>query len=92
MPQVTKVGRVVVPVSDQDEAIAFYTRVLGFRVTDKFDLRNIPKFSEGQHGYMVRLPHLWQRSPRSRHGPQIIHGCLRRRGAWDNDQPDHLAG
>src|ERR1700733_11349847 len=30
MPQVTKVGRVVVPVTDQDEAIAFYTRVLGF--------------------------------------------------------------
>jgi lactoylglutathione lyase len=30
VPQVTRVGRVVVPVSDQDEAIAFYTRVLGF--------------------------------------------------------------
>jgi catechol 2,3-dioxygenase-like lactoylglutathione lyase family enzyme len=30
MPRVTKVGRVVVPVSDQDEAIAFYSRVLGF--------------------------------------------------------------
>ncbi len=30
MPQVTRVGRVVVPVADQDEAIAFYTRVLGF--------------------------------------------------------------
>jgi catechol 2,3-dioxygenase-like lactoylglutathione lyase family enzyme len=30
MPQVTRVGRVVVPVRDQDEAIAFYTRVLGF--------------------------------------------------------------
>ena len=32
MPQVTRVGRVVVPVSDQDEAIAFYTRVLGFKL------------------------------------------------------------
>jgi catechol 2,3-dioxygenase-like lactoylglutathione lyase family enzyme len=32
MVQVTKVGRVVVPVSDKDEAIAFYTRVLGFTV------------------------------------------------------------
>ena len=30
MLQVTRVGRVVVPVTDQDEAIAFYTRVLGF--------------------------------------------------------------
>jgi catechol 2,3-dioxygenase-like lactoylglutathione lyase family enzyme len=28
--QVTRVGRVVVPVTDQDAAIAFYTRVLGF--------------------------------------------------------------
>ena len=30
VPQVTRVGRVVVPVSDQDKAIAFYTQVLGF--------------------------------------------------------------
>ena len=30
MPQVTRVGRVVVPVTDQDEAIAFYTSKLGF--------------------------------------------------------------
>jgi lactoylglutathione lyase len=28
--QVTRVGRVVVPVTDQDEAIAFYTSKLGF--------------------------------------------------------------
>lgn len=30
MPQVTQVGRVMVPVSDQDEAISFYTDALGF--------------------------------------------------------------
>jgi catechol 2,3-dioxygenase-like lactoylglutathione lyase family enzyme len=30
VPQVTKVGRVVVPVTDQDDAIAFYTSKLGF--------------------------------------------------------------
>ena len=30
MPKITKVGRVMVPVSDQDEAISFYTTVLGF--------------------------------------------------------------
>jgi catechol 2,3-dioxygenase-like lactoylglutathione lyase family enzyme len=30
VPQVTRVGRVVVPVTDQDEAIAFYTGKLGF--------------------------------------------------------------
>ena len=30
MPQITKVGRVMVPVGDQDAAIAFYTGKLGF--------------------------------------------------------------
>ena len=30
MPKITKVGRVMVPVSDQDRAINFYTRSLGF--------------------------------------------------------------
>jgi catechol 2,3-dioxygenase-like lactoylglutathione lyase family enzyme len=30
MPRITQVGRVMVPVSDQDEAIAFYTSKLDF--------------------------------------------------------------
>jgi catechol 2,3-dioxygenase-like lactoylglutathione lyase family enzyme len=30
MPQITQVGRVMVPVADQDAAIAFYTEKLGF--------------------------------------------------------------
>jgi lactoylglutathione lyase len=30
---ITKLGRVIVPVSDQDAAIAFYTEKLGFSVT-----------------------------------------------------------
>jgi catechol 2,3-dioxygenase-like lactoylglutathione lyase family enzyme len=30
MVQITQVGRVLVPVSDQDAAIAFYTDTLGF--------------------------------------------------------------
>ena len=30
MPQITHVGRVMVPVADQDTAIAFYTEKLGF--------------------------------------------------------------
>ncbi|MCU1462313.1 MAG: hypothetical protein JWO37_2388 [Acidimicrobiales bacterium] len=30
MPQITHVGRVMVPVSNQDDAIAFYTTRLGF--------------------------------------------------------------
>ena len=33
MSKVTKIGRVLVPVSDQDEAIAFYTQVLGCTLT-----------------------------------------------------------
>jgi|SRR5881227_1626526 len=33
MPQITQVGRVIVPVKDQDEAISFYTEKLGFSVT-----------------------------------------------------------
>jgi catechol 2,3-dioxygenase-like lactoylglutathione lyase family enzyme len=30
MPQITQVGRVMVPVNDQDAGIAFYTNTLGF--------------------------------------------------------------
>jgi catechol 2,3-dioxygenase-like lactoylglutathione lyase family enzyme len=33
MTQVTTLGRVLVPVADQDQAIAFYTQVLGFTLT-----------------------------------------------------------
>ncbi|HEY7966749.1 MAG TPA: VOC family protein [Solirubrobacteraceae bacterium] len=33
MPQITQVGRVIVPVADQDAAIAFYTERLGFTLT-----------------------------------------------------------
>jgi len=32
MPKITQLGRVMVPVSDQDEAIRFYTATLGFSV------------------------------------------------------------
>jgi catechol 2,3-dioxygenase-like lactoylglutathione lyase family enzyme len=33
MPEITQVGRVMVPVADQDRAIAFYTDKLGFSLT-----------------------------------------------------------
>jgi len=33
MAKITRVGRVMVPVHDQDEAIAFYTGTLGFTLT-----------------------------------------------------------
>jgi catechol 2,3-dioxygenase-like lactoylglutathione lyase family enzyme len=33
MAKVTKIGRVLVPVADQDRAIAFYTQMLGFTLT-----------------------------------------------------------
>ena len=32
MPKTTRIGRVMVPVSDQDDAIDFYTEKLGFSV------------------------------------------------------------
>jgi catechol 2,3-dioxygenase-like lactoylglutathione lyase family enzyme len=32
VPRITQVGRVMVPVADQDTAIAFYTETLGFSV------------------------------------------------------------
>ena len=32
MPRITQMGRVIVPVADQDKAIAFYTSKLGFSV------------------------------------------------------------
>ena len=32
MPRITHIGRVIVPVADQDAAIAFYTSKLGFTV------------------------------------------------------------
>ena len=35
MPQITQVGRVMVPVADQDAAIAFYRDKLGFQVKHK---------------------------------------------------------
>ena len=42
MPRITHVGRVMVPVSDQDEAIAFYTSKLGFSLA-----ADVP-FGEGE--------------------------------------------
>jgi catechol 2,3-dioxygenase-like lactoylglutathione lyase family enzyme len=33
VPQVNQLGRVIIPVSDQDQAIAFYTEKLGFSVS-----------------------------------------------------------
>jgi lactoylglutathione lyase len=32
MPKITQVGRTLVPVADQDQAIEFYTKKLGFTV------------------------------------------------------------
>src|SRR5919206_3412681 len=32
VPQITELGRVIIPVSDQDTGIAFYTEKLGFSV------------------------------------------------------------
>ncbi len=50
MPQITQVGRVLVPVQDQDEAINFYTEKLGFTVA-----ADIP-FGEGSRWVEVAPP------------------------------------
>lgn len=50
MPQITQVGRVMVPVRDQDAAIAFYTNTLGFSV-----VADVP-FGEGDRWVEVAPP------------------------------------
>ncbi len=50
MPRITQVGRVMVPVSDQDAAIAFYTTTLGFSL-----VADVP-FGEGERWVEVAPP------------------------------------
>jgi catechol 2,3-dioxygenase-like lactoylglutathione lyase family enzyme len=50
MPQITKLGRVMVPVSDQDAGIAFYTGTLGLSV-----VADVP-FGEGDRWVEVAPP------------------------------------
>jgi catechol 2,3-dioxygenase-like lactoylglutathione lyase family enzyme len=50
VPQIKHVGRVMVPVADQDTAIAFYTEKLGFSLT-----ADVP-FGEGERWVEVGLP------------------------------------
>jgi catechol 2,3-dioxygenase-like lactoylglutathione lyase family enzyme len=50
VPQITQLGRVMVPVSDQDAAIAFYTTNLGFSV-----VADVP-FADGERWVEVAPP------------------------------------
>jgi catechol 2,3-dioxygenase-like lactoylglutathione lyase family enzyme len=50
VPQITQMGRVLVPVSDQDAAIAFYTDTLGFSL-----VADVP-FGEGDRWVEVAPP------------------------------------
>src|ERR1700722_16533910 len=50
MPRITTLGRVMVPVSDQDAAIAFYTKTLGFTL-----VADLP-FGEGDRWVEVSPP------------------------------------
>ena len=50
MPGITQIGRVMIPVSDQDKAIAFYTDKLGFSVS-----ADIP-FGDGDRWVEVSPP------------------------------------
>ena len=50
MPRITHMGRVIVPVADQDEAIAFYTSTLGFSL-----VADVP-FGDGERWVEVAPP------------------------------------
>src|SRR5438105_1599736 len=50
MPRITKLGRVIVPVSDQDAGIAFYTDTLGFSL-----VADIP-YGDGERWVEVAPP------------------------------------
>jgi catechol 2,3-dioxygenase-like lactoylglutathione lyase family enzyme len=50
MPRITQVGRVMVPVADQDAAIAFYTDKLGFSLA-----ADVP-FGDGERWVEVAPP------------------------------------
>ena len=50
MPRITQIGRVMVPVSDQDAAIAFYTSKLGFSL-----VADVP-FGDGERWVEVAPP------------------------------------
>lgn len=50
MPHITHIGRVMVPVSDQDEGIAFYTEKLGFTLAADV------AFGEGERWVEVAPP------------------------------------
>jgi len=50
MPRITHMGRVMVPVADQDEAIAFYTSTLGFSL-----VADVP-FGDGERWVEVGPP------------------------------------
>jgi catechol 2,3-dioxygenase-like lactoylglutathione lyase family enzyme len=50
MPKITQLGRVLVPVKDQDEAIKFYTEKLGFTL-----VADVP-FAEGSRWVEVAPP------------------------------------
>ena len=49
----TRIGRVIVPVHDQDAAIAFYTEKLGFSVT-----ADVPFGENGRYAMSVAMPRL----------------------------------
>jgi catechol 2,3-dioxygenase-like lactoylglutathione lyase family enzyme len=50
MPQITQLGRVMVPVNDQDEAIAFYTNTLDFTL-----IADVP-YGDGERWVEVAPP------------------------------------
>jgi len=79
MPKITRLGRVMVPVSDQDEAIGFYTGALGFSVVADVPFGDNDRWVEVDQANSVHLAGLaptcspWRLQatrgyPGSRHG------------------------
>jgi len=74
--QVTKIGHVVLKVRDVAKSVEFYTKILGFRVSDVYPETMMP-------GKMVFL-----RCNNDHHGVALVGGA---KDAMDNSELDHLA-
>jgi len=94
MPQITQIGRVMVPVADQDQGIAFYTSKLGFSVVADVPFGDNDRWVEvapsGGGTAVSLVPPQGEFQPGRMTGialvspdPRAAHatGCRRRRGA-----------
>ena len=62
MPRITQMGRVMVPVSDQDTAIAFYTDTLGFSLVADVPFGKAIAGSRSRHPAVAPRSHWCRRA------------------------------